>query len=154
MKFLIINGPNINMLGIREPDKYGTMSYPELVRYISEQAFAMGAETDFFQSNSEGDIVTAIQNAYNKYDGIVINPAAYTHTSIAILDALTAVALPAAEVHITDIKNREPFRAVSYVGMACLFSFIGQGKEGYVNAVRALTEYIINNNDADSEIQR
>ncbi|PWM46799.1 MAG: 3-dehydroquinate dehydratase [Clostridiales bacterium] len=142
MKFLIVNGPNINMLGIREPEKYGTLSYKELVKYIREQAEKIGVEVNFFQSNSEGEIVTSIQNAYNVYDGIVINPAAYTHTSIAILDALKAVALPAAEVHITDITKREPFRQVSYAGLACKFHFIGQGKEGYINSIKALAEDI------------
>ena len=144
MKFLIVNGPNLNMLGIREPEKYGTLSYDGLVEYIRENAEKLGVEVAFFQSNSEGEIVTAIQNAYKVYDGIVINPAAYTHTSIAILDALKAVDILAAEVHITDITKREPFRQVSYAGLACKYHFIGQGKKGYINALKALAEEMQN----------
>lgn len=138
MKLLIINGPNINMLGIREPDIYGTLTYDGLCKYISDEAANLGAEVSFYQSNHEGDIVDAIQNARNVYDGIVINPAAYTHTSIAILDALKAVSLPAAEVHISDVSKREAFRQISYAGFACQYHFIGEGKEGYVNAIKAI----------------
>ena len=118
MKFLIVNGPNINMLGVREPDIYGTLTYEGLCDTIAQAARGMGVEVEFFQSNSEGDIVTAIQNALGRMDGIVINPAAYTHTSVAILDALKAVALPAAEVHISDVTKREAFRQRSFAGMA------------------------------------
>lgn len=142
MKFLIVNGPNINMLGVREPDIYGTLTYEGLCSHIAQAARGMGVEAEFFQSNCEGDIVTAIQGALGRADGIVINPAAYTHTSVAILDALKAVALPAAEVHITDIAQREPFRQVSYAGMACQGHFIGQGLQGYLNAVRFIRQTV------------
>jgi 3-dehydroquinate dehydratase-2 len=143
MKFLIVNGPNINMLGIREPHIYGTLTYDGLVAYLVQEAQRLGVEAEFFQSNSEGELVTAIQQAYfTGVDGIVINPAAYTHTSVAILDALKAVALPAAEVHISDVTRREDFRQKSYAGMACCCHFIGQGKEGYVHAMEALKEEI------------
>ena len=138
MKLLIINGPNINLLGIREPDIYGTLTYDGLAAYIRGEAARLGAEVSLFQSNSEGELVTAIQKAYRVFDGIVINPAAYTHTSIAILDALKAVALPAAEVHISDVTKREAFRLVSYAGLACRYHFIGEGKEGYLHAMEAL----------------
>ena len=140
MKFLIVNGPNLNMLGIREPEVYGSMTYEELVYFLHEQAVALGVEIEVFQSNCEGEIVNEIQRAYRRMDGIVINPAAYTHTSIAILDALKAVSIPAAEVHLSDVTKREEFRQVSYAGMACEFHFIGEGKEGYVHAMQALKE--------------
>lgn len=138
MKILVLNGPNINMLGIREPDLYGMLTYDGLVTYIKQQAETLGVEVAFFQSNHEGELVTAIQKAYKVFDGIVINPAAYTHTSVAILDALKAVSIPAAEVHISDVTKREDFRQISYAGMACQHHFIGQGKEGYVNGIKAL----------------
>lgn len=138
MNILIINGPNINMLGIREPSIYGGDTYGSLCSYIQTKADEMCIEVRFFQSNSEGDIVTEIQKAYNKFDGIIINPAAYTHTSIAILDALKAVDVLAAEVHISDVTKREDFRQISYAGMACKHHFIGLGKEGYVKALKAL----------------
>lgn len=142
MKFYVLNGPNINMLGIREPDIYGTLTYAGLLGYIAAEARALGVEVECFQSNSEGELVTAIQKALGRFDGIVINPAAYTHTSVAILDALKAVALPAAEVHISDVTKREDFRQVSYAGMACQYHFIGQGKAGYANALAALKKHI------------
>lgn len=142
MKFLIINGPNINMLGIREKNIYGEGSYQSLLKLVQETCQSLGIECECFQSNHEGDIVDAIQGAYGNTDGIVINPAAYTHTSVAILDALKAVALPAAEVHITDIAQREPFRQVSYAGMACQAHFIGQGLQGYLNAVRFIRQTV------------
>ena len=138
MKLLILNGPNLNMLGIREPGIYGTVDYNAMVEYVAVCCDALGIETEFYQSNHEGDLVDAIQDALQYADGIVINPGAYTHTSIAILDALKAVALPAAEVHITDINQREEFRKISYAGMACQAHFIGQGIAGYLNAVRWL----------------
>ena len=138
MKFLIVNGPNINMLGVREPDIYGTLTYEGLCDTIAQAARGMGVEVEFFQSNSEGDIVTAIQNALGRMDGIVINPAAYTHTSVAILDALKAVALPAAEVHISDVTKREAFRQRSFAGMACRYHFVGEGRDGYVHALETL----------------
>ena len=128
MKFLIINGPNLNMLGIREPDLYGTLTYDGLVEYVAAEARRLGVEAEFYQSNHEGDLVTAIQQAYGRMDGIVINAGAYTHTSIAILDALKAVSVPAAEVHISDVAKREDFRQVSYLGMACCCKFAGEGK--------------------------
>lgn len=140
MKFLIVNGPNLNMLGIREPEVYGSMTYEELVYFLHEEALKLGVEIEVFQSNSEGEIVNEIQRAYRRVDGIIINPAAYTHTSIAILDALKAVSVPAAEVHLSDVTKREEFRQVSYAGMACEFHFIGEGKEGYVHAMQALKE--------------
>ena len=140
MKFLIVNGPNLNMLGIREPEVYGSMTYEELVYFLHEQAVALGVEIEVFQSNCEGEIVNEIQRASRRIDGIIINPAAYTHTSIAILDALKAVSVPAAEVHLSDVTKREEFRQVSYAGMACEFHFIGEGKQGYVNAMKALKE--------------
>ncbi len=142
MKILVINGPNINMLGIREPEIYGTLTLSELENYIEAKSNEIGVETHFFQSNHEGSIVDTIQAAYNKYDAIVINPAAYTHTSIAILDALKAVGLPCAEVHISDVKKREDFRQISYAGLACKWHFIGEGKHGYVNAIKAIYEFI------------
>lgn len=142
MRILVINGPNLNLLGVREPGMYGTVDYAGLVGLVQAACDEAGIEVEFFQSNHEGDIVDAIQAAREKFDGIVINPAAYTHTSIAILDALKAVALPAAEVHITDISQREAFRQVSYAGLACQGHFIGQGLAGYVNAVKFLKSTI------------
>ena len=116
------------------------MTYEELVYFLHEEALKLGVEIEVFQSNSEGEIVNEIQRAYRRVDGIVINPAAYTHTSIAILDALKAVSIPAAEVHLSDVTKREEFRQVSYAGMACEFHFIGEGKEGYVHAMQTLKE--------------
>ena len=142
MKFLVINGPNINMLGIREPEIYGAKNYEALLAYIRETAEEAGVSVDCFQSNHEGLIVDTIQDAYGKYDGIVINPAAYTHTSIAILDALKAAAIPAVEVHLSDVDAREPFRQVSYAGMACLKKYAGFGFEGYKRAILWLQEYL------------
>ena len=149
MKFLIINGPNLNMLGLREPDIYGKQDFHALEKFIRDTCEAEGIEAELFQSNHEGTIVDAIQAAYGKADGIVINPAAYTHTSIAILDALKAVRLPAVEVHLSDIAQRESFRHISYAGMACIKSFIGLGFEGYRQAILYLKEYL-----NDSEQQR
>ncbi|MBQ3109397.1 MAG: type II 3-dehydroquinate dehydratase [Clostridia bacterium] len=132
---LVINGPNINMLGIREPGVYGADNYETLISRIHTWAEELGLNVECFQSNHEGDIVTAIQQAYGRIDGIVINPAAYTHTSIAILDALKAVAIPAVEVHISDVTKREDFRQISYAGMACEEHIIGKGLEGYHEAL-------------------
>ena len=140
MKLLVINGPNLNMLGIREPDIYGRQDYPTLVRLIEETCGALGIQAEVFQSNHEGAIVDKIQRAYGAADGIVINPAAYTHTSVAILDALKAVGLPAVEVHLSDVKSREPFRQVSYAGMACEKTYMGLGFQGYVESIRYLYE--------------
>lgn len=142
MKLLIINGPNLNLLGIREPQLYGRQDYHALEAFVRSVCAKEGIHADLFQSNSEGALVERIQQAYGDADGIVINAAAYTHTSIALLDALKAVALPAAEVHLTDISAREPFRRVSYVGMACLKTFMGMGFEGYRQAILFLKEYI------------
>jgi len=138
MKILIINGPNINMLGIREPEIYGENSYEDLLEYVRAAAAELGIEPDFFQSNSEGAIIDAIQDAYEKYDGIVINPAAYTHTSIAIPDALKAVGIPSVEVHLTDIGSREEFRRVSFTTEACICTISGKGFVGYKLALSAL----------------
>ena len=140
MRILVINGPNLNLLGVREPAVYGDRSYAALCALIEAYAAEKGAEVKLFQSNHEGAIVDEIQAALGRFDGIVINPAAYTHTSIAILDALKAVALPAMEVHISDVAAREPFRQISYAGMACRRSFIGLGFDGYLRAIDALLE--------------
>ena len=142
MKFLVINGPNLNMLGIREPGVYGKGTYEDLVALIRRTAEAEGVETDFFQSNHEGALVDAIQQAYGIYDGIILNPGAYTHTSIAILDALKAVSLPAVEVHISDVSSREPFRQISYAGMACVKTYMGLGFDGYCQALLFLKHYL------------
>lgn len=139
MKILVINGPNLNMLGIREPDIYGKQDFAALETFIHQAVDECGAEVELFQSNHEGAIVDKIQWAYGKMDGIVINPAAYTHTSVAILDALKAVGLPAVEVHLSDVNAREEFRHISYAGMACEKSFIGMGFEGYRAAIQYLT---------------
>ncbi len=140
MKVLVINGPNINMLGIREPGIYGAQTYADLLEFIKSSADGLGIEADCFQSNHEGDLVDRIQAAYGVYDGIVINPAAYTHTSVAILDALKAVSIPAVEVHISKVSERESFRQISYAGMACKKTFAGYGFEGYRMALRFLFE--------------
>ena len=142
MKLLVINGPNINMLGIREKNIYGSQTYESLLRFIRQVCQENGVEVECFQSNHEGAIVDAIQAAYQKFDGIVINPAAYTHTSVAILDALKAVSLPAVEVHLSNIYEREPLRHVSYAGMACVRSFYGHGFEGYRLAILHLKELL------------
>lgn len=140
MKILVINGPNLNMLGIREPDIYGAQSYAALCSMIENHASEKNIEIRIFQSNHEGAIVDEIQAAYGKFNGIVINPAAYTHTSVAILDALKSVGLPAVEVHISDVTKREDFRQISYAGMACEKSFIGLGFEGYLRAIDYLND--------------
>ena len=142
MKFLVINGPNLNLLGLREPAIYGSRSFAALQEIIRASAADAGVEVDLFQSNHEGAIVDAIQAAYGTADGIVINPAAYTHTSVAILDALKAVALPAVEVHLSDVSAREPFRQISYAGMACVKTYMGLGFEGYRQAILYLKQYL------------
>lgn len=142
MKFLVINGPNLNMLGLREPSIYGDRSYKALVELIETVCRDEGIQVEVFQSNHEGAIVDKIQAAYGEFDGIVINPAAYTHTSVAILDALKAVSIPAVEVHISDVSTRESFRQVSYAGMACVKTYMGQGFEGYAMAIRYLKGYL------------
>ena len=140
MKILVINGPNLNMLGIREPGIYGNNTFSDLLALLENTACELGIEVEQFQSNHEGDIVDKIQWAYGKIDGIVINPAAYTHTSVAILDALKAVSIPAVEVHISDVDAREPFRQISYAGMACVKTIKGHGFHGYQEAIQYLTE--------------
>ncbi len=135
MRILVINGPNINMLGVREPEIYGRKTYDELCRTISGHAAKRGAEVEIYQSNHEGGIVDKIQQALGNFDGIVINPAAYTHTSVAILDALKAVSLPAAEVHISDVSAREDFRQISYVRSYCGKTICGHGFDGYTEAI-------------------
>lgn len=140
MKLLVINGPNLNMLGIREPEIYGRTTYADLVKYIEEVCAREGIEVRCVQSNHEGTIVDYIQDAYQKVDGIVMNPAAYTHTSVAILDALKAVALPAVEVHLSNIYDREEFRHHSYPGMACMKTIYGHGIHGYEEAILFLKE--------------
>jgi len=142
VKILVINGPNINMLGIREPELYGRHTYLDLVNLVRAEADALGVEVEFFQSNSEGALIDAIQGAYGRVDGIIINPAAYTHTSVALLDALKAVGLPAIEVHLTDPDSREPFRKVSYIRPACAATIKGRGISGYVDALRLMAELI------------
>lgn len=144
MKILVINGPNINMLGLREPDIYGRQDYAALVKLVEDTCAEENIDVELFQSNHEGAIVDRIQQAYGVFDGIVINPAAYTHTSVAILDALKAVALPAVEVHISDVSRREDFRQVSYAGMACVKTYMGLGLEGYRQAILYLKEYLEN----------
>ncbi len=141
--FLIINGPNINLLGIREPDIYGAATYEKLLQDILEHAEKKDYHVDFYQSNHEGDLIDKIQQAYfAKTDGIVINPAAYTHTSIALLDALKAVAIPTIEVHISDVEKREEYRQVSYVREACIATISGQGFDGYLQAMDQLAAYL------------
>ena len=142
MRILVINGPNLNMLGIREPDIYGKSTYQDLIALVENAAVRLGAEAAFFQSNHEGDLVDAIQKAYGEYDGIVINPAAYTHTSVALLDALKAVGIPAVEVHISDVSAREDFRQISYVRSACIGTIAGKGFDGYVQAMELLLAHV------------
>ena len=141
-KILVINGPNINMLGIREPGIYGKSSFQDLLKLLDETAQKLNIEIEQYQSNHEGDLVDKIQSAYGTVDGIVINPAAYTHTSIAILDALKAVAIPAVEVHISDVDSREAFRQISYAGLACCKTIKGHGLEGYREAIHYLIEQL------------
>lgn len=140
MRILIINGPNINMLGIRERDLYGNKTYKDLIKYIKNYVYNKDIEIEIYQSNSEGQIINKIQEAYSFYDGIVINPAAYTHTSIAILDALKAVNIPTVEVHLTDVDNREEFRKISYVSYFAKKTIKGEGFDGYIEAIKYLKE--------------
>ena len=141
MKLLILNGPNLNLLGLREPDIYGRQTYADLEAFVAACCKARGVEYEMFQSNHEGVLVDTIQQAYGRVDGIVINPAAYTHTSVAILDALKAISIPAVEVHISDVDAREPFRQISYAGMACVHTIKGHGFEGYREAILYLKEH-------------
>lgn len=142
MKILVLNGPNLNMLGIREPAIYGKQNFQNLLELLDKTALEENVEIEQYQSNHEGCLVDKIQEAYGKFDGIVINPAAYTHTSVAILDALKAVSLPAVEVHISNVDAREPFRQISYPGMACIHTIKGQGLDGYRQAVCYLKAYL------------
>ncbi len=144
MNILVINGPNINMLGIREPGIYGKQTFADLLALLEQTALEEGVSIEQYQSNHEGDLVDKIQSALGEFDGIVINPAAYTHTSIAILDALKAVAIPAVEVHISDVDNREAFRQISYTGLACCKTIKGQGLDGYRQAILYLKELLSN----------
>lgn len=140
MKILVINGPNLNMLGIREPGIYGSENYKSLLEKISLHAEKNGVSVDFFQSNHEGALVDKIQEAYGIFDGIIINPGAYTHTSIALLDAVKAVGIPTVEVHISDVSKREEFRQISYIRLGCVASVIGHGTDGYLEAMDILLE--------------
>ncbi|MBQ8931170.1 MAG: type II 3-dehydroquinate dehydratase [Ruminiclostridium sp.] len=140
MKILVINGPNLNMLGIREPDHYGKETYPDLVKKIQEHCDKKGIEVSVYQSNHEGDLVDEIQKAYGNADGIVINPGAYTHTSIAILDAVKSVSIPTVEVHISKVEERENFRQISYIRLASVKTITGHGTDGYLEAIDFLAE--------------
>lgn len=140
MKILVINGVNLNMLGVREPHIYGNKTYKDLCDNIKSYAKEKGVKVSFFQSNCEGDLVTAIQKAYKKFDGIVINPGAYTHTSVALLDAVKAVGIPTVEVHISDVESREDFRQISYISMACIATVSGKGFDGYNEAIEILMQ--------------
>ena len=142
MKILVINGPNINMLGIREPDIYGKKTFQDLLQLLHDTAQTLNIEVEQYQSNHEGDLVDKIQWAYGKIDGIVINPAAYTHTSVAILDALKSVGIPAVEVHISDVDARESYRQISYAGLACCKTIKGHGLEGYREAIVYLDQLL------------
>lgn len=143
MKMLVINGPNLNMLGIREPDIYGEETLEDLMEYIKDYCKPRNVDVEFFQSNHEGDIIDAIQDALGRFDGIIINPAAYTHTSIAIPDAIRAVNLPAVEVHLTDINDREDFRKVSFTAAACVATVAGKGFDSYLDAVEILLAWAV-----------
>ena len=140
MKILVINGPNLNMLGVREPDIYGKETYDTLLEKIRTPCEKRGVEVSFYQSNHEGDLVDAIQGAYGVMNGIVINPGAYTHTSIALLDAVKSVGIPTVEIHISDVASREEFRQVSYIRAACVKTICGKGTDGYLEAVDTLAE--------------
>lgn len=142
MKILVLNGPNINMLGIREPDVYGAQTYTDLCRAVRECAAGYETEVEIYQSNHEGDLVDKIQDAYEKFDGIIINPGAYTHTSIAILDALKSVSIPTVEVHLSKVGEREDFRQISYVRLAAVKTITGKGIRGYLEAIDFLVEYL------------
>ena len=141
MKILVLNGPNLNMLGLREPGIYGAQTYGDLIAFIEKTAEEEGLEVTCFQSNHEGALVDRIQEAYGVFDGIVINPGAYTHTSIALLDAVKAVSVPTVEVHISDVSKREDFRQISYIRQACVKTVMGMGFEGYRQALLFLKEY-------------
>ena len=143
MKILCLNGPNLNMLGTREPDKYGSTTLHDIEKEISREAKKLNIEIDFFQSNIEGELVTAIQKAKDVYDGIIMNPAAYTHTSVAIRDALLAVCIPTVEIHLSNIHKREEFRHTSLTAPACIGQITGFGKYGYIMALYAINNYLL-----------
>ena len=145
MKILVINGPNLNMLGIREPDHYGRETYSDLVKKIETYCSEKGIYCECYQSNHEGCLIDKIQEAYGKFDGIVINPGAYTHTSIAILDAVKSVMIPTVEVHISKVEEREDFRQVSYIRLACVKTITGLGTDGYLRGIDFLSDTIIDN---------
>lgn len=140
MKILVLNGPNINMLGVREPEHYGKETYTDLIAKIEKHCASKGIDVKTYQSNHEGDLVDAIQQAYGNTDGIVINPGAYTHTSIALLDAVKSVNIPTVEVHISKVEEREDFRQISYIRLACVKTITGHGTDGYLEAIDYLTE--------------
>ena len=142
MKILVINGPNMNLLGLREPEIYGRQTYADLVAVLQQRADDLDAEISFVQSNHEGDLVDAIQSAYPDTDGIIINPAAYTHTSVAILDAVKAVGIPTVEVHMSDVKSRDDFRQVSYIRQACIATVKGKGFAGYIEGLHILVNAV------------
>lgn len=142
MKFLIINGPNLNMLGIREPDIYGRETYSTLIEKIKNHTNKLNIQSEFYQSNHEGDLVDKIQSAYNNFDGIIINPGAFTHTSIALLDAVKAVGIPTVEVHISKVDSREEFRKTSFIRAACIKCIAGKGTDGYLEAADVLKEFL------------
>ncbi|MCI6639499.1 MAG: type II 3-dehydroquinate dehydratase [Pygmaiobacter massiliensis] len=146
MKFLILNGPNLNLLGIREPDVYGRETYQDLEKLVADTCRQENIAFRCFQSNHEGDLVDQIQQALGDCDGIVINPAAYTHTSVALLDAVKAVSLPTVEVHISDVASREDFRQISYIRAACIATISGEGLSGYAHAIRLLKAHLLSNN--------
>ena len=141
MKILVLNGPNLNLLGLREPGIYGTENYAALLEKIQRYCDENSVDVEFYQSNHEGDLVDKIQEAYGRVDGIVFNPGAYTHTSIALLDALNAVGVPTVEVHISDLSQREDFRQISYIRAACIGSIAGHGTDGYLEAVQMLLQH-------------
>ena len=143
MKILVINGPNLNMLGIREPQIYGANTYTDLVEMIQKYCDSRDIDVSFYQSNHEGDLVDKIQEAYGVMDGIVINPGAYTHTSVAILDAVKAVQIPTVEVHISEVSERESFRSISYIRLACIRTITGMGFDGYIEAIKILEGALI-----------
>lgn len=144
MKFLFLNGPNINMLGVREPEHYGKETYRDLLDKIESYCTEKGIDCECFQSNHEGDLVDKIQEAYGNTDGIIFNPAAYTHTSVAILDAVKSVSIPTVEVHISKVEDREDFRQVSYIRQAAVKTITGLGTDGYLKAADFLIEYLSN----------
>lgn len=142
MNILVINGPNLNLLGLREPEIYGRRTYADLCNEVQREAESLGVHTEFFQSNHEGALVDAIQGALGRADGIILNPAAYTHTSVALLDAVLAVGIPTVEVHLSNPDAREEFRRISYVRPACIAAFSGRGFDGYIQALRLLVSRV------------